>query len=73
MTEEVKARRRANKKSIIKILVENNPKRKGTLTYERVALYKDGMTVAEYVQAGGRTGDVNHDVEQGYISLVTEA
>lgn len=70
---EAKKRSRANKKAIITILVMDNPKRKGTLTFDRFALYKDGMTVAEYVAAGGRTGDVNFDVEQGYISLEVPA
>jgi hypothetical protein len=69
MTEENKSRRRANKQAKIHILVTVNPKRKGTLTYDRFALYEDGMTVAEYVKAGGRTGDVNHDATMGYIEL----
>lgn len=69
MTETVKARRRASKKAIIKLLVNTNPKRAGTLAEQRFALYRDGMTVAEYVEVGGRTGDVNHDVTEGYIAL----
>lgn len=66
---ETQKRRRANKKSIITIKTIDNPKRQGTLAYGRFALYQDGMTVAEYVAAGGRTGDVNHDAEAGYIEL----
>lgn len=66
---ETQKRRRANKKSIITIKTTDNPKRQGTLAYGRFALYQDGMTVAEYVTAGGRTGDVNHDAEAGYIEL----
>lgn len=69
MSEEKKTRRRAHKTSIIKVLVESNPKRKGTLAYTRFELYRSGMTVAEYITAGGRTGDVNHDVTEGYIEL----
>lgn len=70
MTEEKKSRRRADKSATIKLLVIANPKRQGTLTHTRFELYRDGMTVAEYVLAGGRTGDVNHDVTMGYIALV---
>lgn len=66
---ETQKRRRANKKSIITIKTIDNPKRQGTLAHARFALYQDGMTVAEYVAAGGRTGDVNHDVTAGYIEL----
>jgi hypothetical protein len=39
------------------------------LSRERFALYRTGMTVAEYIQAGGRSGDVNHDAAEGYITL----
>ena len=69
MTETVKACRRASKKAIIKLVQNTNPKRAGTLAFQRYALYRDGMTVAEYVAAGGRTGDVNHDATEGYITL----
>lgn len=70
MTEEKKRRHRFSKKAVIKLLVIDNPKRKGTLAYDRYALYKDGMTIAEYVEAGGRSGDIKHDVKFEYIQLV---
>jgi hypothetical protein len=66
---EAKTRRYANKKAIITLLAENNPKRQNTLAYDRFDLYKSGMTVAEYLEQGGRSGDINHDVEMGFISL----
>jgi len=69
MSETKKTRQRANKKAVITILVIANPKRQGTLACQRFDLYKDGMTVAEYIEAGGRTGDVNYDVAENYISL----
>jgi hypothetical protein len=69
MTEEKKPRRRANKNAIITVLAAVNPKRKGTRAWTRFALYEDGMTVAKYIEYGGRTGDVNHDVAEGYISV----
>lgn len=62
-------RRRVNKQAKIKILVDENPKRKNSAAAARFAMYEDGMTVDEYVAAGGRTGDINHDVAAGYIEL----
>jgi hypothetical protein len=60
---------RYNKDSVITIVATSNPKRKGTLTYTRFALYKNGMTIADYVKAGGRTGDINYDIIAGYITV----
>ena len=68
MTEEKQVRRRANKSAII-TAVTKNPKRKGTQAWARFELYENGMTVAEYLELGGRTGDVNHDSAAGYISV----
>jgi len=69
MSDIKKTRQRANKQAIITIAVTGNPKRLHTLAHARFELYKDGATVADYVAAGGRTGDVLHDVAQGYITL----
>jgi hypothetical protein len=57
------------KSSIITVLAEENPKNKGTLAFQRFALYQSGMTIAEYVAAGGRTGDIKNDVMSQYISV----
>jgi hypothetical protein len=70
MTEEKKRRHRFSKQAVIKLLVAENPKRKGTLAYDRYACYRDGITIAEYVAAGGRSGDIKHDIKFGYIELV---
>lgn len=67
---EAKTRARANKKATITFVASPNPKRKNTLARERFELYRVGMTVADYVAAGGRSGDVNHDAAEGYITLV---
>lgn len=67
---EIKTRRRVSKQVKIKLLVDENPKRTGTLAFERFALYENDMTVEEYVAAGGRTGDIGYDVAAGYIELV---
>jgi hypothetical protein len=66
---EAKQRARANKKAIITYVAVPNPKRKNTLARERYELYRNGMTVAEYIAAGGRSGDVNHDAAEGHITL----
>lgn len=51
----------------ITILVEGNPKRAGAAA--RFALYKKGMTVAEYLAAGGTMADIRWDVKQEFISV----
>jgi nicotinamide riboside kinase len=66
---EVKPRARANKKAIITLVTMPNPKRNKTLARKRYDLYVVGMTVAEYIAAGGRSGDVNHDIAEGYIAV----
>lgn len=53
--------------SKIKVLVKENPKRAAAA--ERFNLYKNGMTVGEYVAAGGKRADVNWDVKQGFIEV----
>lgn len=56
-------------KSKIKILSDGNPKRKGSASYERFALYKNGMTVGKFLEKGGRTADLKWDVSKGFISV----
>lgn len=51
----------------IRVLVKGNPKF-GTAAV-RFELYKTGMTVGEYVAAGGQVRDVCWDAKQGWISL----
>jgi len=46
-----------------------NPKRKGSKAAKRFALYKNGMTVLQYLQAGGTRGDVNWDSQHEHIKL----
>ena len=51
----------------IHVLVKGNPKfGTAALRYE---LYKNGMTVGEYVALGGQVRDVCWDVKQGWIKL----
>ena len=53
----------------INLLVTENPKRGGSAV--RYALYKDGMTVAEYIAAGGTPDDLRWDAAHKYISVLT--
>lgn len=47
-----------------------NPKRKGSKSAARFALYTNGMTVAEFLKAGGTRGDINWDVAHEHIELI---
>jgi len=62
-------RRNKNSEKRITVLAEGNPKREGTATYGRFKLYKDGMTVAEFLKKGGTSADVTYDVEHKFIEL----
>lgn len=54
---------------VIRLVVEKNPKREGSESATRFALYKTGMTVADFLKAGGRAGDVAWDVKHKFITL----
>lgn len=58
---------------VIRILAETNPKRPGTSAHERFAKYRDGMTVAQFIAAGGTRGDISWDTERSFIRLDPEA
>lgn len=49
---------------------DNNPKRATAKNHGRFLLYKDGMTIDQFVEAGGHRADVPHDVKKGYIELL---
>lgn len=51
------------------VWVGPNPKKQGSASYDRFALYREGMTVQEFLEAGGTTGDVKWDTERGFIKL----
>lgn len=53
----------------INILASENPKRKNSASFDRFALYKNGITVDAYVSAGGRRIDIGWDVKRNFISL----
>ena len=60
--------RRWPRNSIITaILSEENPKRGDAA--ERFNLYQPGMTIQEYLDAGGKSHDVYYDVDSGFIEV----
>lgn len=54
---------------VIRVLAESNPKKKGTKSYDRFELYEDGMTVQQFVRAGGKSADIAWDAERGFIRV----
>ena len=54
---------------VITVLAEKNPKRNGSKCYDRFNLYKNGITVKQYVEAGGKRDDIRWDSERGYIQV----
>lgn len=54
---------------VITVVAKENPKKQGSSSATRFALYRNGMTVAEFVTAGGTLGDVEWDTKRGFITL----
>lgn len=53
----------------IKVLVDENPKRKGSSAFDKFKKYKDGMTVAQYLKKRGTRSALRYDTEHGFISI----
>lgn len=49
--------------------VKPNPKKVGSASHERYEKYKEGMTVQDFIAAGGKTADIKWDVSKGFIVL----
>ena len=62
--------RKAPLDGVIKVLVAKNPKRPTSAAGQRFDLYKPGMTVGEFLKAGGWRADINWDTKQGFIEVV---
>lgn len=60
---------RIPKNAVIRLKVDKNPKRDGSAAHTRFAFYSDGMTVGDFLEAGGSMGDVNFDAGKGFIEL----
>jgi hypothetical protein len=61
--------KRQNRREVITLLAEENPKRNGSKSWYRFAAYVTGMTVEEAIHKGLTSGDIKYDQEHGYISL----
>jgi hypothetical protein len=57
----------------IRILAPSNPKKPGSNAWRRFNLYKDGMTVSEFLRAGGTRSDLHYDVDHKFIDITTLA
>lgn len=62
--------KRISNEAVITVVSETNPKREGTPSHERFALYRTGMTAKEAKEAGVRAADISYDLEKGFISVV---
>lgn len=50
-------------------VTQANPYRAGTKRHTAFALYRDGMTAAEFLAAGGKTYDLNRAARDGLITV----
>lgn len=55
--------------AIIRVLVKDNPKRPGSRAAADFARYRDGMTVKEFLQAGGSRAGLKWDSAHGFIRV----
>jgi hypothetical protein len=69
----VSAREATQDTRVIRILSETCPKRPGTKAHDLWQLYRDGMTVAEFLAAGGTRAALMWDQERAFIRLDAEA
>ena len=68
-TEPATRRRKVGDDRKIVVLAERNPKRPGTASYKRFALYKKAATVGEYLELGGSRTDLKWDLQRKHIKL----
>jgi hypothetical protein len=54
---------------VIKVTVSENPKKPFSKARAIFALYRDGMTVGEFLQKGGRRIDLDWDTRHEFISI----
>jgi hypothetical protein len=55
--------------AVITKLVKENPRAKGTWGWESFKLIRNGMTVDQFVKAGGRRKDLRWDIAHNYVSV----
>ena len=56
-------------KQKIQLLVKDNPKRPGTKCFTWFSWYRNGMTVKDYYEKGGKADHIRWDVAHGFIAL----
>ncbi len=54
---------------IITVLVDKNPKRTGSASYDVFECYENGQTVEENLKTGGHTAALRWDVDHKFISI----
>lgn len=54
---------------VITVLAKENPKRPGSKAHARFALYRTGMTVGEWLEAGGTMSCLAYDLEHEFIEV----
>ena len=65
----VKKRKPLSDDTVITMLVESNPKRPWGAAYKRFDLYREGMTVGEFLSLGGTRGDLWYDQDHDFIRV----
>ena len=53
----------------ITVLAKENPKREGSASFKRFALYSKHKTVESFLKAGGTSGDLRYDMDAKYIKV----
>ena len=54
---------------VITAINGHNPKKEGTRAHRLFELYRVGMTVDEFIAAGGRRSAIRHDTAHGFITV----
>lgn len=54
---------------MIRVVSPTNPYSLGSLEHQLFGLYRDGMTVAEYMTAGGQRGAFYRDLQKALIQI----
>lgn len=61
--------RAAEHSKVITLITTENPRKAGTEAHKLFALYTTGMTVGDYIKAGGSLGRIKTDLEKGRIKV----
>jgi len=65
-----KKAKKFGKNDTITVEAEENPKRKGSQSYDRFELYTKFPNVIDFLVNGGKTADITWDLKHGFISIV---